>query len=111
MGVRTHGQDRPALLTAATVLILMLAGYFGIYLITPHDLRWHLLTSLNRLFIQLWPSAVFLCFMVVRTPEQAVVRGVIRKVDQFLSRPDVPAGPKKQSNRKQKRRRTSLPRS
>jgi hypothetical protein len=37
-----------------------------------------------------------------------VVRGVIRKVDQFLSRPDVPAGPKKQSTRKQKRRRTSL---
>jgi hypothetical protein len=108
MGVRTHGQDRPALLTTATVLILMLAGYFGIYLITPHDLRWHLLTSLNRLFIQLWPSAIFLCFMVVRTPEQALVRGVIRKVDQFLSRPDVPAGPKKQSTRKQKRRRTSL---
>ncbi len=108
MGVRTQGQDRPALLTAATVLILMLAGYFGIYLITPHDLRWHLLTSLNRLFIQLWPGAVFLCFMVVRTPEQALVRGVIRKVDQFLFRTDGPAGPKKERGRKQKRRRTSL---
>ena len=106
IGVRTQGQDRPALLTAATVLILMLAGYFGIYLITPHDLRWHLLTSLNRLFIQLWPGAIFLCFMVARTPEQAMVRSVIRERDQFLSRPDVPSGPKKEGARKQKRRRT-----
>jgi hypothetical protein len=106
MGVRTQGQDRPALLTAATVLILMLAGYFGIYLITPHDLRWHLLTSLNRLFIQLWPGAIFLCFMVVRTPEQALVRGVIREMDQFLSPPDAPSGPKKEGVRKQKRRHT-----
>jgi hypothetical protein len=106
MGVRTQGQDRPALLTAATVLIFMLTGYFGIYLITPHDLHWHLLTSLNRLFIQLWPGAIFLCFMVARTPEQALVRGVIREMDQFLSRPDVPSGPKKEGARKQKRRRT-----
>ncbi len=106
MGVQTQGQDRPALLTAATVLILMLAGYFGIYLITPHDLRWHLLTSLNRLFIQLWPGAIFLCFMVARTPEQALVHGVIREIDQVLSRPNVPSGPKKEGARKQKRRRT-----
>ena len=106
MGVRSHREERPALLTALTVLIFMLIGYFGIYLITPHDLRWHLLTSLNRLFIQLWPGAIFLCFMVARTPEQALVRGVIRETDQFLSRPDASSGPEKQTVRKQKRRRT-----
>ncbi|MFH1080895.1 MAG: hypothetical protein V1766_11685 [Pseudomonadota bacterium] len=106
MGIRTKREDRSALLTAASVLILMLAGYFGIYLITPHDLRWHLLTSLNRLFIQLWPGAIFLCFMVARTPEEALVRGVIRELDQSLSRPDIPSGPKKEGARRQKKRRT-----
>ena len=112
MGVRTHEHDRTALLTAATVLILMLAGYFGVYLVTPHDLRWHLLTSLNRLFIQLWPAAIFLFFMVARTPEQALVRGVIKKMDHLLSRqgdapgPEGrPSMPKKEGARKQKRRR------
>ncbi|MBA4395765.1 MAG: hypothetical protein C0394_00020 [Syntrophus sp. (in: bacteria)] len=105
MGVRKPAQDRPALLTGATVILLMLAGYFGIYLITPHDLRWHLLTSLNRLFIQLWPAAIFLCFMVARAPEQALARGVIREMDQFLSRQNAPSGPKKEGVRKQKRRR------
>jgi hypothetical protein len=117
MGIRTQGQDRPAWRTAVTVSILMLAGYFGVYLITPHDLRWHLLTSLNRLFIQLWPAAIFLCFMVARTPEQALVRGVIREMDRLLSRrggssepnktvSEPKSEPKKGGAGKQKRRRT-----
>jgi hypothetical protein len=105
VGVRTQGQDQPALLTAVTALILMLAGYFGIYLITPHDLRWHLLTSLNRLFIQLWPSAIFLCFMIARTPEMALARAEGVQTGPFLSRPDIPAGMKKKGVGKQKRRR------
>lgn len=105
MGIRVHRQDRGTLLSAATVSLLMLAGYFGIYLITPHDLRWHLLTSLNRLFVQLWPAAIFLCFMAARTPEQALVRGVIREMDQLLSRKDASAELKKAGARRQKRRR------
>jgi hypothetical protein len=105
MGVRTHGQDRPSLLTGATVLIVMLAGYFGIYLITPHDLRWHLLTSLNRLFIQLWPSAIFLCFMIARTPEMALARYEDSQAGLSLSKPDIPAGTKKKGAEKQKHRR------
>lgn len=44
-------------------LSLTLAGYFAIYLITPYDLFWHLRNSLNRLFLQLWPSAIFLFFL------------------------------------------------
>ena len=45
---------------------LVLLGYFAIYLITPRDLYWHLRFSLNRLFLQLWPSAIFLFFLFVR---------------------------------------------
>jgi hypothetical protein len=40
-------------------------------LTTPQDLAWQLRTSLDRLLLQLWPSAVFLYLLVVRTPEQA----------------------------------------
>jgi hypothetical protein len=71
-GIRPQGRERTALLGAFAVLVIMLAGYFGIYAITPQDLRWHLLTSLNRLLIQLWPCAIFLCFMLARTPEQVL---------------------------------------
>jgi hypothetical protein len=61
---RKDGRD-PLLQASALALGLTLAGYFAIYLITPRDLYWHLRFSLNRLFLQLWPSAVFLFFLFV----------------------------------------------
>jgi hypothetical protein len=53
--------DRASILALA----LTLAGYFAIYLITPYDLYWHLRFSLSRLFLHLWPSAIFLFFLAV----------------------------------------------
>src|SRR5579872_404851 len=50
---------------SAWCLGLTLAGYFAIYVITPNELHWHLRTSLNRLFLQLWPSVIFLFFSSV----------------------------------------------
>ena len=50
---------------AVITLALTLAGYFAIYVITPYDLYWHLRFSLNRLFLQLWPSVIFLFFLKV----------------------------------------------
>lgn len=46
-------------------LSLTLAGYFAIYLITPNDIYWHLRFSLNRLFLAIWPSVLFLFFSSV----------------------------------------------
>jgi hypothetical protein len=43
----------------AAVLALMLAGYYGVYLLTPQDLATQLEFSLVRLLLQLWPAAVF----------------------------------------------------
>jgi hypothetical protein len=43
-------------------LALTLAGYFFIYLITPYEIYWHLRFSLDRLFMQMWPSAIFVFF-------------------------------------------------
>ena len=75
MGVHIHAKDRLNLMNAGMVLLLMLAGHFMIYLISPFELNYHLMTSLNRLFMQLWPTAVFLFFLTARTPEQALIGG------------------------------------
>lgn len=50
------------------VLALIGCGYFIVYLATPRDLAWHLDTSLTRLMVHLWPSAVFVAFLVARDP-------------------------------------------
>jgi hypothetical protein len=52
--------------TSELALALTLAGYFAVYLITPYDVYWHLRFSLNRLFLQLWPSGIFLLFLAVK---------------------------------------------
>src|SRR5579872_410933 len=62
---REMGPKAASLRIAIWMLILTLAGYFAIYVITPNELYWHLRFSLNRLFLQLWPSAVYLFFSSV----------------------------------------------
>jgi hypothetical protein len=47
-------------------LTLTLVGYFAVFLITPYDIHWHLRFSLVRLFLQLWPSTVFLSFLILQ---------------------------------------------
>ncbi|EKD83113.1 MAG: hypothetical protein ACD_39C00875G0001 [uncultured bacterium] len=46
------------------VILVMLGGYFFAYLNSPHELRWHLSTSCDRLFLQLWPATIFSFFML-----------------------------------------------
>ena len=74
LGVKTERAGRVTVLTLATVLGLILAGYFFIYVTTPRDLEWQLTFSLDRLLIQLWPSFVLLFFLSVRPPEEALAR-------------------------------------
>ena len=67
LGLRQPKQNPPGAGLHASViaLALTLAGYFFIYLITPYDLYWHLRFSLNRLFLQVWPSAIFIFFLIL----------------------------------------------
>lgn len=44
------------------VIMVMIAGYFFIYILTPQDLVWHLETSFDRLLHQLTPALVFSVF-------------------------------------------------
>ncbi|QJW99282.1 hypothetical protein [Frigoriglobus tundricola] len=68
--------------------ILMLIGYAAVYLITPHDLRWRLETSFDRLRMQLWPLALFAFFLWVAAPAEAVTRA------DPVPRPEPPVGPR-----------------
>lgn len=44
----------------AVVMAVLLLAYFVIYLITPHDLKWHLSTSVSRIFLHVYPAIVYL---------------------------------------------------
>jgi hypothetical protein len=65
---RRHGRS---VIFAATALFLMLSGYSVVYITTPHDLEWHLSTSVERLFIHILPASIFLFFSLLRTDGEA----------------------------------------
>jgi hypothetical protein len=71
LGIVDRRHNRASLAPCLLALGLMLAGYFLVYLVTPHDLRWHLTNSLDRLLLQLWPLTLFYFFSVTATPEEA----------------------------------------
>jgi len=58
----------PPFLAGLLIVLLQLAGYYSIFLITPHQLDWHL-SALYRLLLQISPLIIFLYFSVVRPPE------------------------------------------
>ncbi len=51
------------------ILAVQIMGYYGVYLITPYNLEWHLGYSLNRLFMHIYPAAIFLMLAATQTPE------------------------------------------
>ena len=50
-------------------ILLQLAGYFAVYVWTPHELTWHLQTSKDRLILQIFPAILFLFFYSTRSPD------------------------------------------
>ena len=61
-----------ALIYPAAAVLLQCAGYFVIYLITPHDLIWHLRTAVDRLVFQVTPPILLLVFLAVRSPGEVL---------------------------------------
>jgi len=61
---------------AGAVLTLGLM-YYAVYLSTPHDLEWHLKSSLDRLCMHLWPSALLAYFLVFGTREFGCPEGAV----------------------------------
>lgn len=68
--IKISQKDKANITGTAVSLAVILLGYYFIFLITPHDVAWHLSTSLDRLFLQIWPAAVFLFFQLVALPER-----------------------------------------
>jgi 4-amino-4-deoxy-L-arabinose transferase-like glycosyltransferase len=65
---KQHANDE-SIRTSFLSVIFMMGGYFFIYLVTPLNLQWHIKTSVWRLFLQIWPTIIFLFFNIVSTPE------------------------------------------
>lgn len=62
--------QRRGFLVLTVILALQVLGYGFVYLITPYDLSWHLMTSQARLLFQIIPLAVFICFGFSMEPEK-----------------------------------------
>jgi hypothetical protein len=59
------------------VLALVFLGYFGVYFFASwENLENHLRYSVDRLLIQLFPSALFLIGLGIATPEEACAPGI-----------------------------------
>jgi ABC-type Fe3+-siderophore transport system permease subunit len=56
--------------TIAMMIILQLAVYFGIYLLTPLELTYHLKTSLDRLYLHVFPLALLWFFVWLKSPQE-----------------------------------------
>jgi hypothetical protein len=71
LGWNSLERRRPWVGAVATALGLLLAGHFMVFVSMADELERLLASSLDRLIVQLWPSALFLGFMMTRTLEEA----------------------------------------
>jgi hypothetical protein len=86
LGITANKQQRSDGTSLLWALGVMLLGYFFVYVTTYHNLSWHLRTSLRRILVPLWPSAVFTYFLFVRTPEEAGPLLLPRFLKKFLQK-------------------------
>jgi hypothetical protein len=68
--LRPRAERSPAPLLA---VLLVLAGYFAIFLVTKDDLDWLLATALDRLYMHVWPALVLALFLLLRRPEDFAI--------------------------------------
>jgi hypothetical protein len=64
-------------LHGALTLVLLWAGYFVVYLTTPYDLGWHVVTSMDRLLLQTWPALVLV--VMLRGPSGDALSRALRR--------------------------------
>jgi hypothetical protein len=86
-GKSLRTQERALLRSLTASIVLIVAAYLWVYVISPHDLDWHVETSLERLLLHIWPSSVLLALYALREPSPRSEHGA--------SRPAVAATPGK----------------
>ncbi len=62
-------EKRPMVIATVVLLAVQMLGYYAVYVITPYDLTWHLTTSVERVFLQIFPLVAFAVLNLTRTPE------------------------------------------
>jgi len=70
MGIRKLSDSTEKVLLILTFSQFVV--YMLIYVITPHDLEWHMNYSMSRLLIHLFPMALCCFFLFVNTPESVL---------------------------------------
>jgi hypothetical protein len=55
------------------LILLQCGGFFLVFLLFPQNLTFYLDTTLDRLFLQLFPVGLFAIFSVLRTPEEIII--------------------------------------
>jgi hypothetical protein len=70
LGINRAELGRSWVRAVAIALVLLLAGHFMVFVSMADELSRLLQSSLDRLLLQIWPSALFLYFMVVRAQEE-----------------------------------------
>ena len=65
LGFDLERLKHPSFVAATTTLILVNAGYFVVYMVTPLDLKWQLMFSIERLVFQTMPLAIFVAFLAM----------------------------------------------
>ena len=75
--LRFDVQSRRNLAFCGAVVAALLAGVFGVYVLTTNDLSWMLQTSLSRILTQIWPLVVLAVFAGFRRPEIQVIEAVV----------------------------------
>jgi hypothetical protein len=68
---RARGKGVPGAGFLSVLLLLLLLGY-GVVYATSYDLPYHLRTSLGRILLQMGPLTLFLFFLLVASPEEAL---------------------------------------
>ncbi|HET6778308.1 MAG TPA: glycosyltransferase family 39 protein, partial [Gemmatimonadales bacterium] len=77
LGINRAELGRPWVRAVSLALVLLLAGHFMVFVSMADELPRLLKSSLDRLLLQIWPSALFLYFMVVRAHEEVRPGGLV----------------------------------
>jgi hypothetical protein len=65
-GLNFNLLKKPWMVRAIITVLAVLLGYAVIYLISPLELQFHLGSSLNRLYLHIWPITIFLFYQLVK---------------------------------------------
>jgi hypothetical protein len=56
----------PGVMAGLTIVALVILAYGGVYVVTPHDIGWHMGTSLDRVLLHVFPTLVWCGMMAAR---------------------------------------------